>query len=194
MRGGIYIPRQRRIWYPGAIYHVVTRGNRKEDIFKQTEDYNFYMKLLQINNEKYPFKLYTYCLMKNHIHLQIATIDDELWKIMRGINWMYSMFFNQKYKLTGHLFQGRYYAELIDTESYLLQSSKYIHLNPVKAGIVKNPIQYPWSSYGVFMGVEGNKLIYDEGVLRCIQGSSRKLYKEYVESEENDDVVPGTMN
>ena len=194
MRGGIYIPRQRRIWYPGAIYHVVTRGNRKEDIFKQTEDYNFYMKLLQINNEKYPFKLYTYCLMKNHIHLQIATIDDELWKIMRGINWMYSMFFNQKYKLTGHLFQGRYYAELIDTESYLLQSSKYIHLNPVKAGIVKKPIQYPWSSYGVFMGVEGNKLIYDEGVLRCIQGSSRKLYKEYVESEENDDVVPGTMN
>ncbi len=194
MRGGIYIPRQRRIWYPGAIYHVVTRGNRKEDIFKQTEDYNFYMKLLQINNEKYPFKLYTYCLMKNHIHLQIATIDDELWKIMRGINWMYSMFFNQKYKLTGHLFQGRYYAELIDTESYLLQSSKYIHLNPVKAGIVKKPIQYPWSSYGVFMGVEGNELIYDEGVLRCIQGSSRKLYKEYVESEENDDVVPGTMN
>lgn len=107
---------------------------------------------------------------------------------------MYSMFFNQKYKLTGHLFQGRYYAELIDTESYLLQSSKYIHLNPVKAGIVKKPIQYPWSSYGVFMGVEGNELIYDEGVLRCIQGSSRKLYKEYVESEENDDVVPGTMN
>lgn len=191
MRGGILIARKRRIWYPGAIYHVVARGNRKEDIFRQIEDYRVYMKFLKKVKEKHPFKLYSYCLMRNHIHLQIATIESEIWKIMKGIHWMYSMYFNGKYDLSGHLFQGRYYSELIDTESYLLQTSKYIHLNPVKAGIVEKPIQYPWSSYGVFMGVKKNELVDEESILRLFKNSSRKLYREFVES---DDKVPGTVN
>ena len=181
MKGGKPIARQPRIWYPGAVYHVVARGNRKEDIFRQIEDYKVYMKFLKKVNEKYPFKLYSYCLMGNHVHLQIATIDSEIWKIMKGIHWMYSMYFNEKYDLTGHLFQGRYYSELIDTESYLLQTSKYIHLNPVKAGIVEKPIQDPWRSYGVFMGLYKNDLVDENAILCLFQNGSRDLYREYVE-------------
>jgi len=91
------------------------------------------------------------------------------------------MYFNEKYDLTGHLFQGRYYSEIIDTESYLLQTSKYIHLNPVKAGIVEKPIQYPWSSYGVFMGLYKNDLVDENAILCLFQNGSRDLYREYVE-------------
>ena len=91
--------------------------------------------------------------MSNHVHLQIATDDIEIWTIMRAINWSYSNYFNTKYDKVGHLFQNRYHSEIIEKESYLLQTSKYIHLNPVKAGIVDQPIKYPWSSYGVYMGV-----------------------------------------
>lgn len=186
MRGGITIARNRRIWYPGAVYHVVARGNHKEEIFKNTDDFKVYMKLLRKVNEKYPFKLYSYCLMGNHVHLQIATIDSEIWKIMKRLQWTYSMYFNEKYGLTGHLFQGRYYSELICSESYLLQTSKYIHLNPVKAGIVKKPIQYPWSSYGVFMGVVRNELVDYESILSYFQNGSRELYREFVENESDD--------
>lgn len=185
MRGGVFIPRKRREWYPGAIYHVVARGNHKEDIFLNQEDYFEYMKYLNLINEKYPFKLYSYCLMKNHIHLQLATIDYEIWKIMRGINWHYTRYFNGKYEKVGHLFQDRYYSETIETESYLLQTSKYIHLNPVKACIIDKPIKYPWSSYGVYMGVRKNPLINDEHILMYFD-DNRLLYKEYVENEEDE--------
>lgn len=146
------------------------------------------MKILKEVCEKYPFELYSYCMMGNHIHLQIATLEDEIWKIMKNINWKYTMYFNKKYDKVGHLFQGRYYSEIIDSQTHLLETSKYIHLNPVKAGIVSKPIQYPWSSYGVFMGVTENSLVAEEKILNCFYDSNqdinRELYREYVESND----------
>lgn len=189
MRGGIDIARKKREWYPGAIYHAVVRGNHKEDIFMNREDYLQYLRYLGEIQEKYPFNLYSYCLMGNHIHLQIATIENEIWNIMNGINWRYSRYFNRKYDKVGHLFQDRYYSEIIETESYLLQTSKYIHLNPVKACIVDKPIQYPWSSYGIFMGVRKSSLVNEKNILMYFE-DSRELYKEYVENE----TVPGTVD
>lgn len=126
--------------------------------------------------------------MGNHIHLQIATFDDEIWKIMHKINWKYSMYFNRKYDQTGHLFQGRYYSKIMDSESLLLQTSKYIHLNPVKAGIVQNPIQYQWSSYSAFMGIMKNNLVNEDKILNYFYDNNneinRELYREYVERED----------
>jgi REP element-mobilizing transposase RayT len=142
------------------------------------------MKNLRVINEQYPYMLYGYCLMGNHVHLQIATMENEIWKIMQGLHWRYSKYFNSKYGHVGHLFQDRYYSEIIETESYLLQTSKYIHLNPVKAGIVNSPIQYPWSSYGVFLGVKRNSLICEDNILMYFQDNSRELYKKYVESDD----------
>lgn len=192
MRGGITIPRGRRLWFPGAIYHATVRGNHKEEIFKEAQDYYVYMKFLKSVYEKHPFELYSYCLMSNHIHLQIATLDDEIWNIMKSVNWKYSIYFNRKYDQTGHLFQSRYFSEIIDTESYLLQTSKYIHLNPVKAGIVQKPIQYPWSSYGIYMGVVKNSMVTEENILKyfqhgkkdCHKDVDRKRYRDFVECEE----------
>lgn len=199
MKGGIFIPRKRRNWYPGAIYHVVVRGNHKDDIFMNRNDYLQYMKYLNETNEKYPFKLYSYCLMTNHVHLLIATIDIEIWTIMKDINWHYSTYFNYKYEKVGHLFQDRYYAELIERESYLLQVSKYIHLNPVKACIVDNPIKYPWSSYGVYMGLYRSSLVYEDVTMAYFQ-YDRELYRLYIESKESEEgkyidfeTVPGTV-
>jgi REP element-mobilizing transposase RayT len=186
-RGGNLISRKERIWYPGAIYHIVTRGNNKQNIFLGKEDYWQYMNYLRRTHEKYPFKLYSYCLMSNHVHLQIATDDVEIWTIMREINWYYSRHFNLKYEKVGHLFQNRYYSEIIERESYLMEVSKYIHLNPVKAGIVDKPIMYPWSSYGVYMGVYKNSLIHEDDTLAYFQ-YNRDMYKKYVESEDSEDI------
>ena len=144
------------------------------------------MNYLKKVNENYPFKLFTYCLMSNHVHLQIATDKIEIWTIMRGINWSYSKYFNEKYDKVGHLFQNRYHSEIIEDEAYLLQTSKYIHLNPVKAGIVDQPIKYPWSSYGVYMGVYKNSLIHEDDTLAYFQ-YNRSLYKEFVESEDSEE-------
>ena len=125
--------------------------------------------------------------MSNHVHLQIATDDVEIWTIMREINWYYSRHFNLKYEKVGHLFQNRYYSEIIERESYLMEVSKYIHLNPVKAGIVDKPIMYPWSSYGVYMGVYKNSLIHEDDTLAYFQ-YNRDMYKKYVESEDSEDI------
>ena len=98
------------------------------------------------------------------------------------------MYYNKKYDKVGHLFQGRYYSDIISSDSHLLQTSKYIHLNPVKAGIVKKPIQYPWSSYGIFMGVIKNNLVAEDNILNIFQDSNknvnRELYRIYVESHD----------
>lgn len=147
------------------------------------------MNLLREIRKEYSFQLYCYCLMSNHVHLQIATDDTEIWTIMKKINWSYSKYFNKKYDKVGHLFQNRYYSVIIEDDAYLLQTSKYIHLNPVKAGIVDQPIKYPWSSYGVYMGVYKNSLIHEDDTLVYFQ-YDRSLYKEYVESE---DLVPDTI-
>jgi len=177
----------------------VTRGNNKQNIFLAKEDYWQFMNYLRRVHEKYPFDLYSYCLMSNHVHLQIATKDTEIWTIMRGINWSYSKYFNAKYDKVGHLFQNRYHSEIIEDDAYLLQTSKYIHLNPVKAGIVDQPAKYPWSSYGVYMGITKNTLIHEDDTLAYFQ-YDRTLYKRFVESEDSDDddclqviqAVPGT--
>ncbi|TAH72823.1 MAG: transposase [Anaerolineaceae bacterium] len=181
------MPRKRREWYPNAVYHIVTRGNHKQNIFLDKTDYWQYIKYLRLIKDKHPFKLYSYCLMSNHIHLQIATIDTEIWTIMKGINWHYSKYFNAKYDTVGHLFQDRYYSEIIEKESYLLETSKYIHLNPVKACIVDSPIKYPWSSYGVYMGIYEDSSIYENDIMVYFQYNS-ELYKKYVESKDVENI------
>lgn len=174
--------KKKRIWYPGAVYHITNRGNRRSDIFKDEEDYQVYLILLEQTMDKYPYTLYAYCLMTNHIHIQLETKDIEIWHIMRYINLLYTKYFNNKYNFVGHLFQGRYNSELIENDAYNLQTSRYIHLNPVSAAMVETPIEYKWSSYDAYMGKRESKIITDEKILSYFKDGSRKLYKDYVES------------
>jgi len=158
--------RKKRIWYPGAQYHIMTRGNRRSDLFEKSEDFIIYLHILSETKLKYPFKLYSYCLMDNHVHLQIRTIDKHISFIMQQINSTYSRYFNDEHNMVGHTFQGRFLAEIIETNTYMLQTNRYIHSNPVKAKMVKYPQDYRWSSYPSYVyNIDENLVDVEEFLL-----------------------------
>jgi putative transposase len=126
------LSRDHRIWFPGAKYHITNRGNRRAAFFYDDFDHQEYLNLLEESRKYFPFHLHAYCLMTNHIHLLIETIHHHPKDIMKMLNSRYAMYFNKRHHLVGHVFRGRYGAELIDTAEYLLGVSRYIHLNPLK--------------------------------------------------------------
>lgn len=166
------------IWYPGAIYHITTRGNRKSNIFMKKLDYIIYLNILKEALEKYKGTLYCYCLMTNHVHLLIQTGEIIISQIMKKTNETYAKYFNNNYNLVGHLFQERYGWKIVQGEKYILDASKYIHLNPVKAKIVEKPEEYIWSSYAMYIGEKKEKLIYSNRILSFFtEKNCREEYK-----------------
>lgn len=150
------------IHFPGALFHITARGNNKQKIFLGNhKDFLRYLKSIKHCKNKYPFVLHGFMLMPNHIHFLIEVKDYTIAKIMQVIQTSYTMYFNIKYQRTGHLFQGRYNSFIVQKENYLLELIRYIHLNPVRAGIVKKPQDYPWSSHNVFRNKESLKEILD---------------------------------
>ena len=143
--------RKKRIWFPGAVYHVMSRGIRKTPIYQDRTDYLNFLEVLGNVRDKHPFAIHSLCLMTNHFHMAIETKDTHLSIIMQKLLSIYAGEFNFRHDLHGHVFEGRYTAPLIDSEHYFLEVSRYIHLNPVKAQIVKHPADYKYSSYGLFM-------------------------------------------
>ncbi|EIJ82170.1 hypothetical protein PB1_04520 [Bacillus methanolicus PB1] len=181
------MPRKPRNWYPGATYHITQRGNRKSEIFYDNHDYLKYLGLLEETQQKLPFTLHTYCLMPNHIHLQLETKETPLSETMRIVNSRYAIYFNKKYELIGHVFQDRYWAQLILDDWYMLEASKYIHLNPVEANMVENPEIYPWSSCAAYFAPQKtNPLISTERILSFFSSPSNKNYIRYLNSEERN--------
>ena len=173
--------RKKRIWYPGAKYHIISRGNKKKNIFLDKVDYQIFLDILKEMNRKQPFTIISYCLMPNHTHLQVRTFDVEIWKIMKGINWRYARYFNERYSTVGHVFQGRYVSQIIENNYYNLIVNRYIHLNPVKDKLVLSPKDYCWSSYRVYLGEEKNELV-DEGEILGYFGGERGLYNKFIMS------------
>ena len=141
-----------RIEYPGAFYHVTSRGNEQKDVFRSKRDRGKFLEYLASASERYGAVVHAYCLMSNHYHLLLETPNGNLSRIMMHINGAYTTYFNVKRKRTGHLFQGRYKAILVDANDYLAELSRYIHLNAVRAGMVERPEQYQWSSYQNYTG------------------------------------------
>jgi len=141
-----------RIEYPGALYHITSRGNERKKIFLDDGDRTRFLEILAEYHHRYDIRIHTFVLMGNHYHLILETPQGNLLKVMHGINGRYTGYFNRKYSRTGHLFQGRYKGILVDKDAYLLQLSRYVHLNPAKAGIVEKPEHYVWSSYRSFIG------------------------------------------
>lgn len=135
-----------RIEYPGAFYHVTSRGNERKAVFKSQRDREKFLAYLESATERYGAAIHVYCLMDNHYHLLIETPIGNLSKIMHHINSAYTMYFNTKRKRSGHLLQGRYKAILVDADEYAKELSRYIHLNPVRAGMETDPEAYKWSS------------------------------------------------
>ncbi|WP_369522947.1 transposase [Pseudalkalibacillus hwajinpoensis] len=139
--------RKPRVWLPNHFYHIVSRGNRKDLLFKDERDYRTFLYILQQVFETHPFELASYCLMNNHYHLQLRSKEQPISKIMSLVNKRYATYFNGRYELTGHVFEKRYFDEPLNTPANMLEVSRYIHLNPLKANLVLQPADYPWSSY-----------------------------------------------
>lgn len=153
------MPRMNRKWHPGAKYHIMCRGNRKAKVFNSEEDYHAYISILKFAKRKHNFYLYAFCLMPNHIHLQLETTDVSISKIMHTINMRYAMYLNRTYDLVGHTFQGRYKSIIGHTDSYMLMVNRYIHRNPVEAMMVFDPSVYPYSSYRAYLNRRSNSMV-----------------------------------
>jgi REP element-mobilizing transposase RayT len=141
-----------RIEFPGALYHVTSRGDRREDIFVDDADRATLLAVLAQGLGRFDAQLLSHCLMSNHYHLVVHTRQGRLSALMRHVNGVYTQAFNRRHGKEGHLFQGRYKAVLVDREAYLLESCRYVELNPVRAGLVAQPQGWPWSSYRAHVG------------------------------------------
>ncbi len=137
--------RRPRVFAAGILYHVIVRGNQRQKIFTSDGDYQAYTERLARYRKKYDYKLHAYCLMPNHVHLLVESSHHPLAKLMQGLQQSYSQYFNLKHRKTGHVFEGRYKAILCQKDQYLLQLIRYIHLNPVRAGMVRSPERYRYS-------------------------------------------------
>lgn len=179
--------RKPRIEFQGALYHVITRGNQRQKIFKKLTDYQKYLQLLERYKDRYAFFLYAYILMPNHVHLLIEMRDTPLSKILQGIDQSYTMYFNRKYGTVGHVFQGRYKAILCDRDAYLLSLVKYIHYNPMRTKMVKSLGMYPWSSHHAYCGREGFRGLVDTdfvlGLFSGRKGVARRRYRLFMGKE-----------
>ena len=178
------MPRKPRIEFDGAFYHVIARGNQRQKIFIDATDFQKYLQFLTSYKNRYSYHLYAYVLMNNHVHLLIETGDIPLSRILQGINQSYTMYFNRRYRTVGHLFQGRYKAILCDRDAYLLALLKYIHHNPLRAGIAETLDLYPWSSHHAYTGKNNPLGLVDaDRVLRMFsetKGRARKHYRIFM--------------
>src|SRR3990172_4154613 len=168
-----------RLEYEGAFYHVTSRGNDRGDIFFSEADYKKFLSYLKKAKEKYGVVLHGYVLMTNHYHLLMETPEANLSKVMHYLNGSYTTYINVKRKRSGHLFQGRFKSITVDRDSYLGELSRYIHLNPVRAGIVAKPEDYPHSSYHAYLSGKRDDLVNTEALLEVVGGGKDKARTRY---------------
>ena len=178
-----------RIVYPYAWYHVMNRGAGRRKIFKSHLHKKMFLDLLEESHNMFNVIICAYCLMDNHYHLLLCTPEANLPRVMRHINGVYTQKYNRSSKTDGSLFRGRYQSKLIDEDCYQLIVSRYIHLNPVEAGFVKNPADYEWSSYRAYLGLVKSPvwLSKDMMIKNLLETQSllhMKDYKNYVETQD----------
>ena len=151
--------RLRRVFAPKLPHHVTQRGNRKADVYRDRQDQEVYLRLLLERSRQHSFDILCYCLMTNHIHLvMVPHQEDSLSKGLRDTHGLYATYFNRKYGLTGHLWQGRFYSCLLDNP-HLWTAVRYVERNPVRAGMVQKAEWYPWSSASSHCGLREDPIL-----------------------------------
>lgn len=143
-----------RLEFPHALYHVTSRGNRQKPIYHHDSDRHLWLEVLAQVCERHNFVIHSFCQMTNHYHVLLETVEANLSQGMRQLNGIYSQQINRRHELAGHLFQGRYQAILVQKESHLLELSRYIVLNPVRAAMVSSPDEWQWSSHHFLIGTQ----------------------------------------
>jgi len=171
------MPREARKKSKSGIYHIMLRGINRQTIFEDEEDSIKFLEVLKDCKEKSVYKIYAYCLMGNHVHLLLKEKYEELGTIMKRIGASYVYWYNWKYDRSGHLFQDRYKSETVEDEQYLLTVIRYIHQNPLKAGLVSHIEDYRWSSYGEF--IERGKIVDTDFILSLFNRDRIKAIEEF---------------
>lgn len=185
------MPRIARIAPKEYVYHVLTRGNNRQDVFKEKKDYEKYLEILQRYKEKYKFKLYHYVLMTNHIHLVIEPTEGGggLAEVMKGINLSYAQSYKGKYKHIGHFWQDRFKSIIVSKDNYLLACGSYVELNPVRARMVEDPKEYKWSSYNTYAYGKKDSLVEEHPIYRNLseeEKERRKKYREFIKQMQKE--------
>jgi putative transposase len=166
--------------FQGGIYHVFVRGNGKMTIFFENADRMAFLAQLEKTTVRYEWLCHSYCLMNNHAHLLLETIKGNLSSGMQFLNSMYAQNLNKRKNTVGHVFQGRYKSVLIQRFSYLLELSRYIVLNPVRAGLVSDPKDWPWSSYRAIAGLEPKHgCLHDDWILQQFHENKSLAMQDY---------------
>jgi putative transposase len=169
--------RKARAEVEGGLYHVITRGNNRRQIFNSRTDYEKFLSLLAVQKVRLPFFLYAYCLMSNHVHLLIERQANAVGRIMHRLLTGYAQYYNRRYGRVGHLLQGRHKAILCQSDRYLCELVRYIHLNPVRARIVNKPEDYEHSSHRAYLGTEPTGMVDIDPVLRHF-GAKKSIASE----------------
>jgi len=173
-----------RLEYPGAVYHIYARGNRKEHIFLEDEDRILFLKIFSDTAHRLNWICHAYCLMRNHYHLLIETPDGILNPGMQYLNSLYARKFNRKYDLVGHLFQGRYEAHLLEGSRRFLLTARYICRNPIEANIVQKADQWPWSSFRATVGLQyPQEFLLVDDILSCLshdKSTAQRFFSDLV--------------
>lgn len=172
------MPRMARQKSSTKVYHVILRGNAKQDIFLDQQDFSKFMKEIDNTKGKYQYGLYAYCLMTNHVHLIMYDKMDNFSKALQSLTVSYSSYWNKKYEREGHVFQNRFLSKNVETESYLRTVCRYIHQNPNKAGIAKTE-EYQWSSYQEY--IKESKIIDEKQVLALFGEDRQEAIKYFIE-------------
>ena len=178
------MPREPREKSKTGYYHILLRGISRQNIFEDEEDNQRFLTTLFKYKKELEFEIHAYCLMGNHVHLLLKDEKDELELIMKKISCSYAYYFNNKYERVGHLFQDRYKSEPIEDETYYLTVIRYIHQNPIKAGLTKN-CQYTWSSYDLF--INQSKIIETDFSLELLGGTAK--FAEYHKCDEKNNCL-----
>jgi REP element-mobilizing transposase RayT len=177
--------RKTRAEVEGGLYHVITRGNNRQQIFRAPADYEKFLSLLEVQKTKLPFFLYAYCLMTNHVHLLIERQAATIGRIMHRLLTGYSQYYNRRYHRVGHLLQGRHKSILCQSDRYLAELVRYIHLNPVRAGMVQRPEQYQHSGHRAYLGLDAAGIVDVNAVLRHFgakKAVAREAYRQFVDA------------
>lgn len=157
------------------------RGIRRQPIFNDDMDYQVFISIARCALEKNACTLHAYCMMTNHFHMLLETDNIEIGKYMKQLASSYAIYFNRKYSFKGHLFEGRYKACLVKDDSYFLQTSRYIHLNPVKAKMTEHPEDYPWSSYRTMIGMSDDQITKTYKTMKYFGKNGIMRYREFTE-------------
>lgn len=184
-----------RVEYEGAIYHVTVRGNNRRDIFGDDQDRRRFLERLEEGAEEFGVRVFAFCLMRNHVHLVVETPRGNLGAFMHKLQTAYTMYFNRRRRLSGHLMQGRYGAKLVEGDDYLLALARYVHLNPVFVGaMLRKPLEerarllreYAWSSYRSYLGKREWSFVQTGPLLAMMDGRSqarkRLAFRRFVEA------------